>query len=273
MQSKKEICINYLSKNPFFICPYCHESLVLNDNNLKCINNHNFDIGKKGELFLLKTGSYKESSIYNKKLFLNRREFIKNNFYKNIYDIVSNIINQFSNNEIIILDLGCGEGIHSKKIQEQITTKNNLIGIDISKSAINLATDYISNNNIYIVGDTNNLPVNNNSIDVVIDFLSPFNTSELKRVLKDHGIIIKISPGVNYLKELKNKEYVKESEVKNNIEKNFNIFHSYKFEGSFELNKEQLNNLINMTPVSNEKLYNDIKNITIDLNIYVLTKK
>ena len=48
--------------------------------------------------------------------------------------------------------------------------KETLVGIDISKSAINLATDYLSENNLYVVGDTNNLPLKNNSIDIVIDF-------------------------------------------------------------------------------------------------------
>ena len=273
MLSKKELCKIFLNKTNIFLCPYCHESLLLEGTNLRCTNNHNFDIGKKGELFLVKTSSYKESAIYNRELFLNRREFIKNNFYKNVYDIIAYIINKYSNKDIMILDLGCGEGIHSKNIQDRIILNNRLVGIDISKSAINLATDYISGNNIYLVGDINNLPIKENSIDIVIDFLSPFNTAELKRVMKENGIVIKISPGLNYLRELKNKDYEKELEVKSNIEKNFNIVESYKITDKFSINNKQVENLMGMTPMNNNLLCNNIEQITIDLNIYVMEKK
>lgn len=66
-----------------------------------------------------------------------------------------------------------------------------------------MATDYLKTGNIYFVADINNIPLSNNSIDIILNFLSPYNTLEVNRVLKDNGYIIKIVPGNDYLKELR----------------------------------------------------------------------
>lgn len=271
--TKKEMSYLFLNNNDFFICPYCSEKLELNGMMLKCVNNHTFDIGKKGEVFLVKTNGYKNSKIYDRNLFLHRREFIKNNFYQKVYETIANYLNKNFNDNSLIVDLGCGEGIHTIKIQELLTFKNKLIGLDYSKSGINLATDFISKNNFYIVADTNNIPLKNNSTDIVIDFLSPFNAVELKRIMKDNGIIIKIAPGKNYLKEIKNKDYLNEDIVKENILKWFDIIDSFRISDSFDLNSNQINDLVNMTPMENDKLYVGLSSITIDLNIYILKIK
>ena len=60
-----------------------------------------------------------------------------------------------SKNNINILDLGSGEGTHMHKILERVNKNWNLISIDYSRDAINLATDY-TENNICIIGDINN---------------------------------------------------------------------------------------------------------------------
>lgn len=272
MLKKKEVFIGNIEKNNIFICPYCKQELSVYDNIIKCDNNHCFDVGKKGEIFLIKTSNYKESNIYNKELFIHRRSFINNNFYSDVYKKISDIINSQNKNNIRILDLGCGEGTHSNKIQKLLNNNSVIIGIDYSKSAISMATDYLYDNNLFIVADTNNIPIKDNSIDIIIDFLSPYNSEEIKRVLKDDGLFIKVSPGPKYLKELKNTEYEKEQEIRDNIQKTFKIIDTFNIVNTFSINCDMLNDLINMTPVSNEKLNDLVKDITIDLNVYVITK-
>ena len=271
--SKKEMAYSFVKNNNYFQCPYCKNKLEVKDMTLRCVNNHSFDIGKKGEVFLVKTNGYKDSKIYDRNLFLHRREFIKNDFYKNVYETLANYLNERINKDSLIIDLGCGEGIHSKKIQDLLKFDNKLIGLDYSKSGINLATDYISDKNFYIVADTNNIPLVDNSVDIVIDFLSPFNAIELKRVMKKDGLVIKIAPGKNYLKEIKNKDYLNEKIVKDNIIKWFDIIDSFRVSDTYELNDEQINDLINMTPMENDKLSNDLSSISIDLNIYIMKIK
>ena len=55
-----------------------------NNSSLVCCNNHTFDYTKKGSINLIKANNYKASNIYTKELFINRRNFINNNFYKEI---------------------------------------------------------------------------------------------------------------------------------------------------------------------------------------------
>jgi len=82
-----------------------------------------------------------------------------------------------------------------------------------------------------------------------------------------------IAPGKNYLKEIKNKDYLNEKIVKDNIIKWFDIIDSFRVSDTYELNDEQINDLINMTPMENDKLSNDLGLISIDLNIYIMKIK
>lgn len=277
MHSKKQMCKDILVKNNIFICPYCREKLLLKNDILLCENNHNFDITKKGNLFLLNTKKYKTSPIYNMKLFKSRREFIENKFYDSIYKFIANNINSYNFDNINILDLGCGEGIHSKYIQENIKNNNIIYGLDYSKDAIGMATDYLNNGNIYFVGDINNIPLIDNSIDIIIDFLSPYNTVEVNRVLKDEGYFIKVVPGDNYLKELRKafmkNDYEKKEEVKQNILKNFDIIEETEINEVKKITNRDMCNLVNMTPMHNKNVNKDIQEITINIVVYIMKKR
>ena len=74
----------------------------------------------------------------------------------------------------------------------------------MSYDAISLATDYLANDILPICCDLYNLPFTDNVFDIVLNFLSPINSKEVSRVLKDNGLIIKIVPTSEYLKELRN---------------------------------------------------------------------
>ncbi len=279
MFTKKQMCINFLNKEDILICPYCNEFLNLHNNMLICKNNHSFDINKKGNLFLVNTTNYKSSKIYDTPLFKSRREFINKNYYSAVYDYISKFINSCDLKNIKILDLGCGEGSHVKKIQEKINNNHVIYGLDYSKDAINMATDYLQNGNFYFVADINNIPLKSNSIDVIIDFLSPYNSLQITRILKNNGYFIKVVPGNNYLIELRNAflldNYEKKDEIKNNIEKNFDILSEYEINEKKTISESDLNNLINMTPMYNKKIKNNrtVTEITINLIIYVMKKR
>ena len=185
MQSKKEVGLNFIKKfYTDFICPYCKEKMYFAGESLKCTNKHTFDITKKGTINFIISPKIKESKIYNEKLFNCRRKFIENGYYADVYELIANEINDLNLDDIKILDLGCGEGIHSINILNKIKNCYRYFGFDYSKCAINLASDYNSSNRFYFNGDVNNIPIASDSMDVIIDFLSPYSESEIKRVLK-----------------------------------------------------------------------------------------
>ena len=273
MDKKSDIAKMFLKSGHLFVCPICKGELLYYDNYLKCNNNHTFDISKKGTINLINTSNLKSSSIYNKDLFTYRRIFIARNYYEGVYTIISEIINK-NNNDNIILDFGCGEGAHSINILNKLNFSYKYYGFDYSKDAISLASDYNTENIIFFEGDVNNVPLKSKSVNIIIDFLSPYNDKEIKRLLKDDGIFIKVSPGKDYLKELRKEiglnEYEKEEEIFNNLNKHFSNIEIKKYNNTFEIDKDGAFELLNMTPVD-KKLDNiNINKITIDLNVYVV---
>src|SRR5699024_11319603 len=76
------------------------------------------------------------------------------------------------------------------------------IGLDIAKEGIIMASKNY-HNPIWLDGDLVNIPLTDHSSHVVMNILSPDNYMEFKRVLAPEGIIVKIVPRPNYLKELR----------------------------------------------------------------------
>lgn len=281
MQSLKKI--DYLRNNIIMVkdkllCPICNSDVNIINNSIKCNNNHTFDISNKGYFVFYKTSKIKSSRIYDNDLFISRREFINYGFYAELHNIISNIINSIGDSKLI-LDLGCGEATHDKFIIDN-TNNNTIIGVDISKEGIKMASDYAANNIIPIVLDLNNLPFKQNTFDIIINILSPSNEKEIRKVLKKDGIIIKVTPKKKYLYELREifniDDYKNEEEIDNNIRNNYNVIEKFEIEKTYSLNKEQLCSLINMTPLLKNRIKLEevnLDNITIALNIYVLGTK
>lgn len=280
MVSKKEKSIEFLKNCSFYICPICKSKIKVTDNVMSCSNNHNFDISKKGVVCLLNTGKLKTNYTYDKNLFTCRRNFILNGFYNEVYE---NIIKELKDN-INILDLGCGEGTHDKLILDNIKTKYKFLGLDYNKDAIEKAIEYADKNTGFITSDVNCLPLNDSSFDVIINILSPYYTDEVLRVLKEDGLFIKVIPDKNYLIELRKElgfnKYEKVDILKNKLEKNFNIVKETTINKTYNIDKEQLNNLILMTPlIKSKKLKNNKKenislnNITINLKVLIMRRK
>ena len=276
MLSKYEYATSFLKNDSLLVCPICKENLKNFDHSLVCNNNHSFNISKKGTTVLLNSSNYRDSKIYNHDLFYNRRKFIEKSYYNKMYSAIEKIISkQFSNNEIInVLDLGCGEGLHTLKILNNIDKNYNYYGFDYSKSAVDMASDFNDKNRFYFVADVNNIPVNDNSIDLIIDILSPYNGKEIKRVLKKNGIFIKISPDKNYLKQLRDslniESYEKEDEVENNFRKHFKNIDKNIIKDTISIDEKDFDYLLNMTPIHDKKVIKITKNITIDLVLYIV---
>ena len=275
MLSKFDYSKNFLEKDNLLICPICKEKLFLQAHSLVCKNRHNYNVSKKGVTTLVSNNHIKVSKIYNCDLFLNRKKFIKKMFYQKLYNKIIDVINEKLNRKINILDLGCGEGSHTINILNALKSEYMYYGFDYSKVAIDLASDYNSDSRFYFVAGVNNIPVKDNSIDLILDILSPYNRGEVKRLLKEDGLFIKVSPAANYLKELREmtniSSYEKELEVKQNLETSFKEVQRIKISDTYPITNEEFNLLLKMSPMHNENIIATPKQITIDLVIYIIS--
>lgn len=183
-------------------------------------------------------------------------------------------------NTTAILDIGCGEGYYSRKIKERLNKE--VIAFDISKASIQLAAKNDSSNSIkWFVGDLARLPIKNHSIDCILDVFSPANYSEFNRVLKDKGYVIKVVPGDNHLKELRDiaKDYLKSRDYSNAavveyFEKQYSIVYRKKVSATHTMPFDEIKVFADMTPLlfHVDKAGIDltrVKELTIDAEVLV----
>lgn len=269
------------------ICPHCQNELQDSENKTyKCLNNHCFDLSKEGYLNLLRVNKKKSNDPGdNEMMIAARRNFLEQGYYDPLIDAIKQTIEtelQFKESTINILDAGCGEGYYSQKALSDLAKLNtNVIGTDISKSAVKYAAKRYKNN-FYFVSSVYDLPVANDSMDLVLSVFSPVHPAEFKRVLNENGYLIIVSPGENHMRDLAQLIYNEfrphEYNIIENMDESFE--HILTNRKTFEINitnSETLLDLLKMTPYywntskeAQEKI-NDCEDITItcDFNITV----
>ena len=261
-----------------FACPVCQENLTLLESSLKCNNRHSFDLAKFGYVNL--APQIKQSANYDKENFQNRQEILESGFYQAILEVVSDLLSN-SKNAKTILDIGCGEGFYSRKLQESHLDKT-FYAFDISKDSVQIAAKSEPNWAVnWFVGDLARLPIKDASMDILLDIFSPANYGEFRRVLSKDGILIKVIPTKNHLKEIRqkvqdqltNKDYSNQ-DIKNHFQEHFTILSSQTASLTKTITAEQLQALLSMTPllfhIDQSKIdWSQLAEITIEAEILV----
>lgn len=182
-----------------FACPICQAELSLHDSSFKCPQKHSFDLAKFGYVNL--APQVKQSKDYNKDNFQNRQLILEAGFYQSILETITDLIQDFQPQTV--LDIGCGEGYYSRQLQESFPY-TAFYAFDISKDSIQLAAKSESSWKVkWFVGDLARLPIQKQSIDLILDIFSPANYAEFARVLTENGHIIKVIPTENHLRQIR----------------------------------------------------------------------
>ena len=261
-----------------FACPICQENLTLLETSFKCRNRHSFDLAKFGYVNL--APQIKQSANYDKENFQNRQQILEAGFYQAILEDISNLL-ATNPSAKTVLDIGCGEGFYSRKLQESHSEKT-FYAFDISKDSVQIAAKSEPNWAVnWFVGDLARLPIKDASMDILLDIFSPANYGEFRRVLSKDGILIKVIPTKNHLKEIRqrvqdqltNKDYSNQ-DIKNHFQEHFTILSSQTASLTKTITTEQLQALLSMTPllfhVNQSKIdWSDLTEITIEAEILV----
>ena len=261
-----------------FACPVCQENLTLVESSLKCNNRHSFDLAKFGYVNL--APQIKQSANYDKENFQNRQEILESGFYQAILEVVSDLLSN-SKNAKTILDIGCGEGFYSRKLQESHLDKT-FYAFDISKDSVQIAAKSEPNWAVnWFVGDLARLPIKDASMDILLDIFSPANYGEFRRVLSKDGILIKVIPTKNHLKEIRqkvqdqltNKDYSNQ-DIKEHFQEHFTILSNQTASLTKTITADQLQALLSMTPllfhVDQSKIdWSQLTEITIEAEVLV----
>ena len=259
-----------------FACPICQEKLTLVENSLKCNNRHSFDLAKFGYVNL--APQIKQSANYDKENFQNRQQILEAGFYQAILEAVSELLAS-SENSTTVLDIGCGEGFYSRKLQESHPGKT-FYAFDISKDSVQIAAKSEPNWAVnWFVGDLARLPIKDASMDILLDIFSPANYGEFRRVLSKDGILIKVIPTENHLKEIRQmvqdqltKKDYSNQDIKEHFQEHFSIQSSQIASLIKPITAEQRQALLSMTPllfhVDHTKIdWSQLTEITIEAEI------
>ena len=261
-----------------FACPICQENLTLLESSLKCNNRHSFDLAKFGYVNL--APQIKQSANYDKENFQNRQQILEAGFYQAILEGVSDLL-EANPSAKTVLDIGCGEGFYSRKLQETHSDKT-FYAFDISKDSVQIAAKSEANWAVnWFVGDLARLPLQDASMDILLDIFSPANYGEFRRVLSKDGILIKVIPTKNHLKEIRQtvqdqltKKDYSNQDIKDHFQEHFTILSSQTASLTKTITANHLQALLSMTPllfhIDQSKIdWSQLTEITIEAEILV----
>ncbi|MCK9395356.1 MAG: 23S rRNA (guanine(745)-N(1))-methyltransferase [Methylobacter sp.] len=233
-----------------YVCPLCAASLQLNQSakSYVCENNHHFDLAKEGYLNLLPV-QFKHSAEPgdNKQMMQARREFLEAGYYEPMARAVTMLIDE--NRPERLLDLGCGEGYYSRKVETCCANPIVLHGVDIAKLAIAAAAKKQPNARL-TVASANRLPYAAQYFDFVLRVFAPSDDNELRRVLKPSGLLLTVTPGPRHLWQLKQFIYaqVKEHALESVVPQGFDRIDTQRISYKITPNAQQRIALLQMTP-------------------------
>ncbi len=252
------------------ICPVCRETLLLKGRTYSCNKAHSFDLAKEGYINLLLSHQRKSKNPGDDKSMIQaRRRFFDSGAFAPLAELVKKGLRpealdfrnstppkpQASSLQPIassptILDCGCGEGHFLGALS------GTRFGVDISKEAIRCAAKRYKDATWIVANGMRELPLADQSMDVILNVLAPRNIEEFARILKPEGELILGIPGPNHLIELRSQltDHASDFEEKADeaiakcspqfAETNRDLL-SY----SQLLNCEQIADLIQMTPI------------------------
>lgn len=195
-----------------WVCPSCLDNgdsfrLTLNGSAATCERGHQFDRAKQGYINLhLPHKKRSKAPGDDESMMSARREFLAQGHYQCLMNaLVSALKDCTSQENIKGLDIGCGEGSYIRYLSNHIINIDWL-GIDISKPAIKKAAG-ANKQTFFAVASGSGIPLPAGELDLALVVFAPLDVTELQRVLKKGGVLVRVSPAKNHFIELKRELY------------------------------------------------------------------
>lgn len=200
---------NYITPMNDLSCPLCHLPLSINTQGVGCSNRHQFDRAKEGYFNLLPV-QHKQSREPGdaKEQLQARRQFLQAGFFAPLRQRLQSLLPVSTQR---LLDIGCGEGYFTKGFAD-VLPKAQVYGIDIAKTGVRLAAKMAQSSGldsrlVYAVASSFDLPLADESMDVITRIYAPSKDAELYRVIKSDGMLVIVAPGEQHLLGLRRRIY------------------------------------------------------------------
>lgn len=188
-------------------CPLDGAPLASVDGGWTCPTGHRYDQAAHGYVNLLPV-QHKRSRDPgdSKEMVAARRRFLEAGHYRPIAELAARAALTDLPADAACLDAGCGEGYYLRQLAAQADAAGKspaLLGLDISKWAVQAAAKAQRGTATWVVGSNAKLPVLPTTLDRVLCLFGFPVYPEFARVLKPGGTLIMIDAGPDHLRELR----------------------------------------------------------------------
>ncbi len=211
-----------------------------------CENKHCFDIAKSGYVNLIL--SNKSLHGDDKKMVLARRTFLNSGHYKILCDALCDSVKSVSEMSSVIFDAGCGECYYTSEVSKACSGAV-VLGIDLSKDAL-IAGIKRNAELLLAAASVYDIPLADESSDVVISVFAPMASQEFRRILKKNGVLIRVIPLARHLFGMKKILYENpyENEEERETPEGFEFLSERQIRSEIHLLHDEIVSLFEMTP-------------------------
>ncbi len=173
------------------------------DGGLECDAGHGFDAARQGYVNLL-TGAGTQFTPDTAAMVQARADFLGRGHYQPLAEAIAALAAeglQPDEPEPVIVDAGAGTG-HYLGATGQAIPSARLIALDISKFALKRASRLLPGAACLVWDVWRPLPLQDNSVSVLLNIFAPRNPQEFHRVLNANGVLIVVTPLPGHLEEI-----------------------------------------------------------------------
>ena len=183
--------------NSLLCCPVCGNPLTFAERSAYCKNGHTYDRAARGGYIHLLRQQRRGSSDPgdSTEMCQARTRFLEGGWYAPLRNQLAAQVKQLAPNDI--LDAGCGEGWYTHAISEALPHAR-IAGIDLSRYALRHAGRSCPQA-VLAIASLFDLPLADQSVDLVLHLFAPMCAPEFARVLRKDGILLTVTPGARHL--------------------------------------------------------------------------
>jgi 23S rRNA (guanine745-N1)-methyltransferase len=190
-------------------CPVCGGALTLGARSASCSKSHAFDRARSGYLNLLPSNRKQSAEPGDSAAMLqSRRTFLQAGFYDSMSAAATVVVVGIlaGRTHAHVADLGCGEGFFTTRLKHALDGAMSpapvCYGVDISRSGVRMATSY-DREICWVVASLHRSPFLPRSLDAVLSMFAPIDAADVRRVVRDDGALVTVTPGPDHLDGLR----------------------------------------------------------------------
>lgn len=180
--------------------------LSLVEGALGCANGHSFDIARQGYVNLLGAQDKRSKDPGDSKAMIAaRHRFLEVGFFERVASRIAELLLPHLGHGAAIVDAGCGEGYYLEELRQTLLdvglSDHRIVGFDISKWAVQRAARRFPGT--WLVASNRNIPLADQSVDVVLDMFGFPDFESFARILRPGGLLLRVRAGPRHLLEMR----------------------------------------------------------------------